>query len=85
MTVEREYQLEYGVDTVQMHADAVVAGHKVLMVDDLLATGGTMEAAIKLVGKIGGDPVGCLFVIELGFLSGRDRLGDTPAHSLIRY
>ena len=56
-----------------------------LLVDDLLATGGTMEAALKLVRRIGGEPIACAFVIELGFLGGRKRLGDVPAHSLITY
>jgi adenine phosphoribosyltransferase len=55
------------------------------MVDDLLATGGTMGAALKLVRKVGGRPVGCAFVIELGFLGGRDKLGDVPVHSLVTY
>ena len=55
------------------------------MVDDLLATGGTMEAGLKLVRQIGGEPVACVFVIELAFLEGRSRLGDIPAHALIRY
>ena len=79
------YDLEYGTDTLEIHVDAAENGARVLMVDDLLATGGTMQAACKLVKKVGGTPVGCLFVIELGFLPGRERLGDLPVHSLIEY
>jgi len=85
-TASESYELEYGNDTIEIHVDAVSELHKrVLMVDDLLATGGTMEAALKLVRRIGGQPVGCAFVIELSFLSGRERLGDVPAFSLITY
>ena len=83
-TASESYELEYGTDTIEIHIDAVEDGGRVLMVDDLLATGGTMEAGLKLVRRIGGDPVGCAFVIELSFLAGRDRLGDIPIHSLIR-
>lgn len=77
------YELEYGTDTIEIHTDAVSEGERVLMVDDLLATGGTMDAAIKLVRKIGGVPAACAFVIELGFLNGREKLGDVPVHSLL--
>jgi adenine phosphoribosyltransferase len=84
-TAAESYELEYGTDTIEIHVDAAEGGRRVLMVDDLLATGGTMEAALKLVRKIGGVPVACLFVVELGFLPGRQRLGDVPAHSLVRY
>ena len=83
-TASESYELEYGTDTIEIHVDAVEKGHRVLMVDDLLATGGTMEAGLKLVRRIGGEPIACAFVIELNFLSGRDRLGDVPIHSLIR-
>ena len=76
------YELEYGTDTVEVHVDAVENGRRVLMVDDLLATGGTMGAALKLITKIGGEPVASAFVIELAFLSGRDVL-DVPTHSLL--
>jgi adenine phosphoribosyltransferase len=85
MTVEREYQLEYGVDTVQMHADAVVAGHKVLLVDDLLATGGTAQATASLIEGCGGKLLGCLFLIELAGLEGRARLGGHRVDALLRY
>ena len=84
-TASESYQLEYGSDRIEIHVDAVRAGQGVLMVDDLLATGGTMEAALKLVRRIGGNPVACSFVIELAFLDGRKRLGDVPVHSLLRY
>ena len=78
-----EYGLEYGTDKLEVHTDAVTDGQRVLMVDDLLATGGTMEAGLSLIRKIGGDPVACVFVIELLFLSGRSRL-DAPSHSLLK-
>jgi adenine phosphoribosyltransferase len=82
-TASESYQLEYGTDTIEIHVDAAKKGQGVLMVDDLLATGGTMQAALKLVRAIGGKPVACAFVIELGFLDGRKRLGDVPIHSLM--
>jgi adenine phosphoribosyltransferase len=82
-TASESYQLEYGKDTIEIHVDAAKQGQGVLMVDDLLATGGTMEAALRLVRRIGGHPVACSFVIELGFLNGRERLGDIPVHSLM--
>jgi len=84
-TAAESYELEYGKDTIEIHVDAAQGGQRVLMVDDLLATGGTMEAALKLVRKIGGVPVAACFVIELSFLNGRKRLGDLPVHSLVRY
>ncbi len=82
-TASESYELEYGSDTIEIHLDAC-EGKRVLMVDDLLATGGTMEAALKLVNKVGGIPVACAFVIELGFLPGRDRLGSVPCHALVK-
>jgi adenine phosphoribosyltransferase len=84
-TASESYELEYGSDTIEIHTDACGRAARVLMVDDLLATGGTMGAALKLVRKVGGRPVGCAFVIELGFLGGRDKLGDVPVHSLVTY
>jgi len=83
-TASESYQLEYGTDKIEIHIDAVKPGQGVLMVDDLLATGGTMEAALKLVRRIGGKPVACSFAIELGFLDGRARLGDIPVHALMK-
>jgi adenine phosphoribosyltransferase len=73
-TVGQEYDLEYGTDTVEIHADAVAKGESVLLVDDLIATGGTAEAAIKLIEKVGGKVVGCSFIIDLPELQGRKRL-----------
>ena len=81
-TASESYELEYGTDTIEIHVDAPDTGPRMLMVDDLLATGGTMEAANKLVRKVGGVPVACAFVIELGFLDGRKKL-DVPAHALM--
>lgn len=79
------YELEYGVDTLEMHRDAIPTGAKVLMVDDLLATGGTMRAACDLMEKVGAEVVGIAFVIELTDLKGRDRLAPHPLHVLITY
>ena len=76
-TVEVRYALEYGEDALQLHEDAVRPGQKVLIVDDLLATGGTAKAAVDLVRLLGGDVRGCSFLIELSFLKGRERL-DVP-------
>jgi adenine phosphoribosyltransferase len=81
-TIAQTYELEYGTDTIEIHADAIKPGQKVLMLDDLLATGGTMAAACELVDGIGGDIVSSAFVIELGFLNGRDRI-KCPVHSLM--
>ncbi len=82
-TREISYELEYGTDTVQMHADAVKPGQKVLLVDDLIATGGTIEATAKLVEEMGGEVVGMAFVIELAFLKPRERLAGRRVESLI--
>ncbi|HXP91707.1 MAG TPA: adenine phosphoribosyltransferase, partial [Fibrobacteria bacterium] len=84
-TLREAYQLEYGTDALEVHADAVRPGQKVLLVDDLLATGGTMLAAANLVERLGGTVVGCAFLIELCFLPGRERLSPRPVHSLIQY
>lgn len=79
------YDLEYGTDTLEVHSDAVRAAAKVLMIDDLLATGGTMAAACKLVEKIGGKVVGVAFLIELTDLAGRERLGDYRISAVLSY
>jgi adenine phosphoribosyltransferase len=84
-TVSAEYMLEYGVDALELHADALADGTRVLVHDDLIATGGTARAVCDLVTQLGGEVVGCAFVVELGFLAGRERLADFPVHSLIRY
>lgn len=84
-TIGITYELEYGQDRLEMHADAVEPGQRVLIVDDLLATGGTMQATAELVRRLGGEIVGYSFLIELAYLRGREKLGDYPALSLIRY
>ena len=83
-TIAQTYELEYGTDTIEIHADALRPGQKVLMLDDLLATGGTMAAACELVERLGGQIVGVVFLVELCFLSGRDRLGRYDVHTLIK-
>ena len=84
-TIRATYQLEYGTDTVEMHKDAIEPGQRVLMIDDLLATGGTMAACCKLVEQIGGKIAGCAFVIELSFLKGRGKLTGYEIFSLVDY
>jgi len=84
-TVSVEYALEYGTNVVEMHTDAVKPGQRVLIVDDLLATGGTVLAAIELVEKLGGHIAGVAFLAELGFLKGRERLNDHDVFALIQY
>ena len=84
-TVSEEFTLEYGTDTLEIHQDALGKGDKVLIIDDLLATGGTAKATISLVRKLGAEVVGIGFVIELVFLEGRATLGGVPVHSLISY
>ena len=84
-TASIEYQLEYGVDALEVHADAVAGGARVLVHDDLLATGGTAQALCGLVERAGGVVAGCAFVIELAFLRGRERLKGYDVHSLIVY
>lgn len=84
-TIEETYELEYGSDTLAMHADAISKGQRVLMLDDLLATGGTMAACCRMVEKLGGVIVGCVFLVELCFLQGRKKLADWPVVSLIQY
>jgi adenine phosphoribosyltransferase len=84
-TTSVKYQLEYGVDALEVHSDAVQGGARVLVHDDLLATGGTAGALCELVEQAGGVVAGCAFVIELAFLSGRERLADYDVHSLLSY
>ena len=79
------YDLEYGSDALEIHLDAIARGQRVLLVDDLLATGGTMEATIKLVNQLGGEIAGLAFAIELDFLHGRDRFPDHEVFSLLHY
>ena len=84
-TASMTYDLEYGTDTLEIHKDAVKAGDNVLMLDDLLATGGTMAASCKLVESLGGKIMGCAFLIELGFLNGKEMLSKYDVFSLIQY
>ncbi len=84
-TISFSYELEYGSDTLEMHADAISPGDNVLVVDDLLATGGTIEACCKLVEKAGGNVVGCGFLIELAGLDGARRIAQYKTVSLIKY
>ena len=83
--ISEEYGLEYGKDVLTMHKDALRPGQKVLIVDDLLATGGTVEASIKMVERLGGEVVGCAFLIELTYLNGRDKLENYPIKTLVAY
>ncbi len=80
-----EYALEYGTNTLEIHADAVGRGHRVLVVDDLLATGGTIAATVKLLKKLGAELVGCAVLIELEALGGRAKLDGVPLTSFIKY
>jgi adenine phosphoribosyltransferase len=84
-TVSATYELEYGTDSLEMHRDAVHPGSRVIVLDDVLATGGTAKAKVELVEGLGGTVVGVLFVIELSFLHGRERLEGQDVHSLIQY
>ncbi len=84
-TVSATYALEYGQNALELNADAIGDGARVVIHDDVLATGGTVEAIGGLVEQLGGEVVGVCFIIELGFLNGRDRLTRYPLHSLIRY
>jgi adenine phosphoribosyltransferase len=84
-TVSAEYILEYGIDALEVHADALAHGARVLVHDDLLATGGTARALAELVQRLGGEVVGCAFLVELGFLHGRDRLAGFDVHALVAY
>jgi adenine phosphoribosyltransferase len=79
------YALEYGTDTIEMHEDAIKPGQRVLLVDDLIATGGTARAAAELVEKTGGSVVAISFLIELAFLGGREKLGDYPVNAVLRF
>jgi len=84
-TVSHTYQLEYGTDTLEMHADAVVPGQRVLIVDDVLATGGTMKACCDMVTELGGHIVGVAVLTELTFLKGREKVAPHKVHSVITY
>jgi adenine phosphoribosyltransferase len=84
-TLEVEYDLEYGTATLEIHRDAIQPGQKVLLVDDLLATGGTVLGTIELVRQLGGEIAGLSFMVELGALHGRDKLADFSIHTLLTY
>ena len=83
--ISQSYDLEYGSNEIQMHSDSIQAGQNVLVVDDLLATGGTVEAAITLIEKMGGNVVGTAFLIELEALKGRELLKDYDVFSVLKY
>ncbi len=83
--MKASYDLEYGSDGLEIHRDAIKPGQRVLLVDDLLATGGTMEATVKLVEQLGGEVVGIAFAIELDFLKGRNKLAGHEVYSLLHY
>jgi adenine phosphoribosyltransferase len=84
-TVREDYSLEYGTDSLEIHTDAAAKGEKVLLVDDVIATGGTAAAAIRLLRKIGVEVVGFSVFIELGFLDGAQKLDGVPLHALVTY
>lgn len=84
-TVEAAYDLEYGKDRLAMHNDSIKPGQKVLIADDLLATGGTIATSIDLIRQLGGEVVGAAFLIELSYLNGRDKLSGIPISSLVTY
>lgn len=84
-TYRHEYTLEYGKDALEVHCDALEPGDRVVVVDDVLATGGTAAAAMALASRFGAEPVGLAVVIELDFLNGRQRIGGIPVHSLLHY
>ena len=84
-TVSAKYALEYGFDALEVHADAIIRGQRVLVHDDVLATGGTAKAKCDLVEQLGGEVVGAAFIISLEFLNGRDRLSDYEVFSLLQY
>lgn len=84
-TVSQEYELEYGTAVIEMHKDAIKPGQRVVIIDDLMATGGTTEAMVKLIEGLGGKVVKCVFLMELAGLEGRKRLGDYDVDSVIIY
>ena len=83
--VSMSYDLEYGTDTLEMHADAILPGQRVLIVDDVLATGGTMKACVDLVRQLGGEVAGIAVMIELAFLKGRNKIAPLDVHSIVNY
>src|SRR5204863_9184491 len=83
--VSMSYDLQYGTDTLEMHADAILPGQRVLIVDDVLATGGTMKACVDLVKQLGGEVAGIAVMIELAFLKGREKVRPHEVHAVVRY
>ena len=84
-TASRSYELEYGTDTLEIHHDAIVPGDKVVLHDDVLATGGTARAACELIEALGGEVVACSFLMELGFLNGAQKINGHPIHAVLKY
>jgi len=84
-TFSKTYDLEYGTDTLEIHKDAIKPGEKVLIADDLLATGGTVAAVVDMVSQLGGDIIECCFMTELGFLEGRKKLPEGKVYSLLQF
>ena len=84
-TISEDYDLEYGTDSLEIHRDAITPGEKVLIVDDLLATGGTAQATVNLINRLGGEIAGIAFLIELSFLNGRQKLNGNDVLSLMEY
>jgi adenine phosphoribosyltransferase len=84
-SIQVAYELEYGVDELEVHSDALAEGARVLVHDDLIATGGTASAVAEAIGQLGGQVVGFSFLVELSFLGGRDALAPTPVEALVRY
>ena len=83
--MRQSYALEYGEDVIEMHEDAVVKGQRILIVDDLIATGGTAAATVRLIRKLGAEVVGQSFLIELTFLGGREKLASQDMHAVLSY
>ncbi len=84
-TFKKSYDLEYGTDTLEIHTDAIKPGERILIADDLLATGGTMAAVVDMVTSMGGDIIECCFMVELGFLSGKKKLPEGKVFSLLQF
>jgi adenine phosphoribosyltransferase len=84
-SIKADYSLEYGKDALAVHVDAIQPGQRVLIADDLLATGGTITTTVKLIEQLGGQVVGAAFLIELTYLEGRQKLGDIPVKALVQY
>ncbi|MGQ9631793.1 MAG: adenine phosphoribosyltransferase [bacterium] len=84
-TISADYQLEYGTNTLAIHEDAISRGERIVIIDDVLATGGTAKATVELVERLGGRVSGILFLIELGFLNGREKIKDYDCFSMIKY